>query len=636
MDMSDQGATSESSSTPRGRSFVWLGVVLAAAVVWGVMRTGEPGEPPGDDPTELLPAGAAAGFNLLFVTIDTTRPDHLGCYGDAGARTPALDALAERGVRFADATVHVPLTLPSHATMLTGRYPPAIGVRTNGDVLSDRHATLAEVLSSNGYATAAFVATYVLDKRWGLAQGFDTYDFRIGVDDVRGADSLMGERKANEVSDSVLAWLKKRKASGDDQPFFAWVHYYDPHHPYVGPQPLVDRFTDRSHPTYDAEIALVDIQLERIFDRLRREGLWEKTLVVVATDHGESLGDIAEAFHGIFLYETTMRAALLFSNPRLFERGFVVRDRVVGLVDIFPSILHALGIADETRLDGENMFAPADPERAIYIETRFPSQNSCRPLYGLRRHHDKYIAAVTPEYFDLRSDPHERANLHDTERATAAQLAEQLADMREQWNDTESAPATTLDPEARRRLEALGYAGDAAQDFDELPDCKEHIEVINAMSEVTRLKALERFDEAIELAREVASESGCWYPPYKNLADTYRDSGAPEEARAVFEDYLNTNSCPPTAETLYHFSVLLFLDLDDAEAALAQLAAAEAIDPNLGVVYMFRAEIFIAQGRNEEALQQYDEAIRRDPARVADDAKMRRRALREEMAKPDE
>jgi arylsulfatase A-like enzyme len=310
--MADQGAPSESRSTPRGRSFVWMGVVLAAAVVWGVMRTGEPGEPPGDDPTELLPARAATGFNLLFVTIDTTRPDHLGCYGDAGARTPALDALAERGVRFADATVHVPLTLPSHATMLTGRYPPAIGVRTNGDVLSDRHATLAEVLSSNGYATAAFVATYVLDKRWGLAQGFDTYDFHIGVDDVRGADSLMGERKANEVSDSVLAWLKKRKASGDDQPFFAWVHYYDPHHPYVGPQPLVDRFTDRSHPTYDAEIALVDIQLERIFDRLRREGLWEKTLVVVATDHGESLGDIAEAFHGIFLYETTMRAALLF------------------------------------------------------------------------------------------------------------------------------------------------------------------------------------------------------------------------------------------------------------------------------------------------------------------------------------
>jgi arylsulfatase A-like enzyme len=615
-------------------------IVLAYAAFFG-------GKEKSADPGKVVASGDAAGFNVLFITLDTTKPDHLGCYGYPQANTPAIDALAAHGMRFTDAVTSVPLTLPSHSVMMTGQYPPTIGVRQNGNHLRPESVTLAEVLSSNGYETAAFVGTFVLDERFGLSQGFDTYDFKLGRDSDAGMDSLMGERRADEVSSSAINWLKQRKKNGANKPFFCWLHYYDPHHPYDSPLADTDQFKDRPLGAYDAEIALVDVHLKRVFDTLKQQGLTDNTLVVLTTDHGEAFGEKGEAYHGIFVYECTMHSAIIFSNPALFDKAHVVSDRVAGTVDLFPTIMDLLGMAKSDQLEGVSLLSPLDPDRAVYIETQFPLSNACHPFYGIRRHRDKFIEAPQSEYYNLQDDPGENVNLIATSEARAAQ--EQFELFISRWGENfREGGGSSLSEEERAALEALGYTGLSADSGTELVDCKDHIEIINMMTDVTKLKALGQIDEAIELAKQVEAESNCWYPPIKNLAELYRDSGKPLEAQKVFERFLhgeargqgadgdaNINSnggCPPEPEMLYHYATLLFYELNDLDGAMERLAHANQIDPRLGVAYMLRAKILESQERFQEAEEQYQLAMERD-VRAIDDARAALEQLHAQMAK---
>lgn len=612
MPVQDQSATRRRG----GRSFLIAVVAIAVGLfAW------ESFKPANDDPTtpvtlaDVVQHGSAAGFNLLLISLDTTRPDHLGCYGYAQARTPTIDSLLDHGVRFDDAVTSAPLTLPSHATILTGRYPPAIGVRDNGSYrLADQHVTLAEILKDHGYDTAAFVSAFVLDRRFGLDQGFEDYDFQASQDGHVGDEvSLELERRAHDVTSSAVQWLQSRHESRPDQPFFLWVHYFDPHQPYNSPIADVDHFRDRP---YDAEIAFVDLHLKRLLDAFDRQGLRERTLIVLVSDHGEALFDHGEAFHGVFIYESTMRVALLLSCPTLFEKPFRVDDRLVGTVDILPTVLELFGLSPPAISDGRSLLArdPA-PERTIYIETCFPPAVGCAKQHGLRRHTDKYILAPKPEFYDLRKDRHEQENLYDGNPAGLALLTDRLAQLLRGWDlaADDHAAEHQQTPEEIRRLEALGYVmGGSTAATDSLPDCKDQIDIVNQMTEVTRLIAFESYEEALELATEVAAQSEGFDAPVLKMAECYARLDRLPEAAEVLGRFAKAY---PSAQHVYYYAKVLFA-LGRYDEMLEELQAAELLDPRLGAVPVLRGDYFVKMERYREAVEQYERAIAIDGERL--------------------
>ncbi|MGH7150835.1 MAG: sulfatase, partial [Planctomycetota bacterium] len=398
-------------------------------------------------PRPVWEPGTARGANLLLVTVDTLRADRLGFSGHPRARTPVLDDLAGRGVRFETALASAPVTLPSHATILTGLDPPHHGVRDNGlFALGGDQVTLAEILAGAGYETAAVVAAFVLDARYGLAQGFATYDDRMVP--LEGASAAIAQRPANQVTDAALAWLDRRTDTG---PFFLWVHYFDPHMPYEPPPPFGGATPEDR---YDGEIAFVDAELGRLLRGLDGRGLGERTLLVFTSDHGEGLGEHGERTHSLLLYDSTMLVPLLFVPPGERGRGRVFDDRAAGGIDVLPTALDLLGLPVPGGLDGESLARPPrDPDRPLYLET-FAPLHTCgwSPLHALRRLRDKFIEAPVPEYYDLRSDPWESRNLFPQAPPSARALASHLARrMGEEPQVAHPAAGTALAPEERAR-----------------------------------------------------------------------------------------------------------------------------------------------------------------------------------------
>lgn len=274
--------------------------------------------------------------NVILITMDTTRADHLGCYGYAGAKTPRLDALAGRGVLFEQAAASSPLTLPAHCSILTGMYPTYHGVRINGNTaLSEEQTTIAEVLAAKGYDCGAFIGAFVLDGRWGLKQGFEHYDDQFDLKKYKHIDLGAIQRPGNQVMDAALSWLEGRK----DKPFFAWIHLYDPHTPYEPPEPYLSEFGPRGLTgLYDGEIAFMDEQIGRCVDWLERNGLNNKTILVLIGDHGEGLGSHGEGTHGYFIYDYAVHVPLIVVTPFKGLQGVRVSSQVRA-VDVF----HAAG-----------------------------------------------------------------------------------------------------------------------------------------------------------------------------------------------------------------------------------------------------------------------------------------------------
>lgn len=329
--------------------------------------------------------------NVLIVTFDTTRADVLAGYGSNKVETPALDRLAHEGVVFEQATSPVPLTLPAHASLFTGLFPPHHGLRDNVDSpLADSYTTLAEVLRGNGARTAAFVGSAVVDGRRGLAQGFDTYS-----DGQQENRNPRLRRPANVVVDEANAWITRQHAS----PFFAWVHLYDAHAPYSLPQPYRTMYEDAP---YLGAIAFMDAQLQRLLATLDALHLSERTLVIVLADHGESLGDHGEDGHGIFVYQSTLRVPLIIRAPQLSARR--VPD-VVRLVDVMPTVLDVLGLSARA-MDGVSL-APLMTGRLAhlnldaYSESLYPRRFGWAELRTIRADRFKFVKAPRPELYDL-------------------------------------------------------------------------------------------------------------------------------------------------------------------------------------------------------------------------------------------
>jgi arylsulfatase A-like enzyme len=383
---------------------------------------------------------------LVIITLDTTRADRLPLYGFGSLATPAIDGLASHGAVFDDAMTVAPLTLPAHTSLFTGLYPAHHGVRENdGPALDRSHATLAGLLHDRGFHTAAFVGSVVLHRDRGLSRGFDVYD-----DGSANGAAVPKRRQGSEVVDRARAWIDRLGAKS----FFLWVHLYDVHAPQALPTDLRRAYGDR----YEGGIAYVDAQVGRLLEALERRQLLSNTVVVVAGDHGESLGEHGEQGHGIFLYQSTLRVPLVICAPGMTARR--VTD-ATSLVDVFPTVLQLLGIPPHVPHDGTNLVPALTggglPKRVIYAESLYAAHFGWGPLRMIRDGEFKFIDAPTSELYDLARDPGEQQNVADQHLATASALSRTLQGM--STDVAAQGAGARLPPERLKALQALGYVG---------------------------------------------------------------------------------------------------------------------------------------------------------------------------------
>ena len=421
------------------------------------------------------PSAEVAPRHVLLVTIDTLRADRVGAYGYEKARTPHLDALAAAGLRATGAYATAPVTLPSHASMLSGRYPPGHGARHNGVAMGEGVPTLATVLKAAGFATGAFVSAFPLDRRFGLAAGFDVYGDRW----ARGPDGRPADERAGQLTvDEALAW---RRTTGDARTFL-WVHLFEPHAPYgdaASGRPLSDR--------YDDEIAEADRQVGRLLDGLGAARA--DTLIVVTADHGEAFGEHGEIGHSLFVYDTTLQVPLILAGPGA-ARGLLPDP--VSLVDIAPTVLAATGVSAPAPLDGEvlrqdrGLLPRGEPPRTLYAETMAPFEDfGWSPLRAVRAGAMKYILAPSPELYDLAADAGETTNLVATRQADAARLKGAVATFASPAAPR-AATAGGVTPDDRRRLQSLGYLGGTGpRGSQPLADPKDRRALAARLAEVT-------------------------------------------------------------------------------------------------------------------------------------------------------
>jgi choline-sulfatase len=409
------------------------------------------------------------GLRVLLVTVDTLRADALGAYGRPGAETPWMDRLAAEGVRFAEARAQNVVTLPSHANILSGRYPPDHGVRDNsGFRFPAETATLATLLKARGYRTGAFVSAFPLDSRFGLDRGFDVYDDRFANVDTHTAFQ-MEERSGPETVALARDWIR---AQGDS-PWLCWVHLYEPHFPYAPPEPWRDRF---SSAPYQGEVAAADAALGPLLESVLAGGEGARALVVLTADHGESLGEHGEPTHGIFAYEATLRVPLVLHAPRIL-RPRVVPDPVRH-VDVLPTVLDALGLPPPAGLPGRSLLALAAgrslPPRESYLEALSSARNrGWAHLFGVVRGSFKYVDLPLPELYDLDADPGESRNLAAQQPQRLEEMRALLARVREGDRGWEGGAE---DEAVRERLRGLGYVAapraHAARAFTDADDPK--------------------------------------------------------------------------------------------------------------------------------------------------------------------
>lgn len=557
-------------------------------------------------------AAQAPPPNILLITIDTVRADHIGAYGYTKGATPTLDRLAREGVRFADATSQAPLTGPAHAALLTGQYPARLGVRDNASTAIPADAnTIAELFKSKGYRTGGFVGAFILGPEYGFAQGFDTYVATFAQ--FAAGSKLQAQRQGGEVVDDALKWLR-----AGTQPFFAWVHLYDAHVPYEPPPPFRTRF---STAPYDGEIAYVDACIARLVTALELSGQFERTAIAVIADHGEGLGDHGEAEHGLFLYESVLHVPWILRLPRHESAGTVVKTQVRS-IDVAPT-LAAIASMTMTKIDGESVLpiihgaAPRDPAPS-YAETFYPRWHfGWSELKSVRVGDWKYIDAPKPELYDLRTDATERRNAIDARGTLAGGLSGELNRIQSGFGPAATADAPAQpDPETLARLRSLGYVGMAAPSpGGRGADPKDMIPKLEMFrSGINRaLGALENRapDVAIAELKKLLAINERSYELHLFLGDAY---AAKREFATALGEYdmavvLNSHGAAPLVS-----QARVFLEMTDLPRAQQKIDAAAQLEPGSSEIAVVRGSILEAQGRHADALTQYRSAVAANPS----------------------
>jgi arylsulfatase A-like enzyme/Flp pilus assembly protein TadD len=552
-------------------------------------------------------------LNVLLITIDTVRADRLGCYGYAGAGTPNLDRLAAEGVRFANVYAQVPLTLPSHCSIMTGTYPVDHFVHNNGAYsLGPDLPTLAALLKGEGFKTAAFVASFTLDSRFGLARGFDLYD-----DNVQGGEALKSfrsERDAGAVLAALTPWLEEN--SGER--FFGWAHFFDPHLPYAPPPPFDVEYRNRK---YDGEIAYVDHVIGRLLEQLKDKGLLDRTLIVVAGDHGEALGEKKEIDHGLFLYDGTLRVPLIVRSGKDLPAGLVVPSRV-RLIDIMPTILAILGMPVPPGVRGTSLLpyvrGRIKADLPSYIETYYPRENyGWSELRGLIDGPWKYILAPTPELYDLARDPREEKNLASAEPAILREKAGKFDALIDRSGAGKGAVRRTLTAAEVERLRSLGYLGGGRADDamkKGLPDPKDKMSDYLLIFRGNLLENEGKLAQAAECYRQVLDANPDVPSNYVNLALLDMKMDREEEATRLLE---RARSKFPDSEVVLSRLMGLHLKAGRWQDALSVGRALLRSDPSHFDALFLSGSAHARLGQWEDALACYRKALAIEPENPA-------------------
>jgi arylsulfatase A-like enzyme/Tfp pilus assembly protein PilF len=439
-------------------------------------------------------------LNVLLIIIDTLRADRVG-YSGYEIETPHIDFLGLEGARFLNTLCQYPMTLPSHASILTSTFPQYHGIKNNGNYyLGERFTTLAEILKEKGYLTSAFIGAVVLESKFGLAQGFDHYD-----DTFRTPEHLKiieAQNLAEDVFQSASSWFERNY----QERFFMWVHFYDPHAPYTPPSPYKEKYPE----AYDGEVAYTDFYVGRLIEMLRERDVYGKTLIILTGDHGEGLNEHEEITHGIFLYDTTLKVPLVFHCPGVVPKGGVIEEQV-RTVDIMPTILDILGIKIPAGVQGESLIPLIEERRSegfdSYAETYFPLlSNGWSPLKAVRTERYKYIQAPQPELYDVLDDPQELRNIVREKAGIAKEMGERLEELERMFSSAEASPKRALSFEEREKLRALGYI-DFYEEGDikktNLPDPKDKIKIFNQIQTADNLLGEGKFKEAGEILKSL-------------------------------------------------------------------------------------------------------------------------------------
>jgi arylsulfatase A-like enzyme/Flp pilus assembly protein TadD len=479
---------------------------------------------------DAVAAAALRGSNVLLVTIDTLRADHVGAYGSSRGLTPTLDRFAREGWRFEAAHAHVPMTLPSHATIMSGLYPQRNGVRDNGAFRFDRtQSTLAGTLASAGYRTAAFIGSFVLDARFGLNAGFGLYDDRLNGS---SANLEVVQRTAEQVLAPAYAWITASPQSLAPSPWLVWVHLYDPHEPYTPPEPYRSRY---AADPYSGEIAYADAALGAFLDRLHAAHALDRTLVVIASDHGESLGEHGERTHGLFAYESTLRVPLILWAPTAISASSI--ETPARLVDVMPTVLDLVGVAAPAGLDGRSLraAAPGDDPGSYFEALNASLTRNWAPLTGIVSGRRKLIDLPIPELYDLAADPGEQHNLYAARRDEARELESRLD--RLAVNGAKAPAPVAIDPDADARLRSLGYivrpSAAPARKYTSADDPKQLVHLNAALDDAAAMWARGDRPRAVAALREVLGTRPDLTVAYDRLAFMLRTSGDLAGAIAV-------------------------------------------------------------------------------------------------------
>jgi choline-sulfatase len=540
-------------------------------------------------PLLLGPPGHAAQAlrrpNLLLITIDTLRPDRLGCYGYSKIETPNLDRLARSGALFENAVTPTPLTAPSHASIFTGLYPTAHKVRdTGGFILDSAHPTLAVILRQQGWDTAAFVGASVLKRHFGFAQGFAVYDDEMPKPDPRAVSGEYAERRAGEVVDRATRWV----AAQSGRPFFLWVHVFDPHSPYDPPSPFREKYRGR---LYDGEVAYTDQQLGRLL--AAAAGKPGDTLIAVLSDHGESLSEHGEYTHGVFLYDSTVRIAFILAGPGI-PASLRVKQQARS-IDFLPTALESLGVKAPSGLQGTSL-APAfkgkEPAPWSYEESLYPRINmGWAELRGIRTNRWMYIRAPQPELYDLVRDPAENDNVIASHPAEARQLE---ANLKSVTSGVEKVAATLVDARTLRQLKSLGYLGGSSAGEYRLTgkgiDPKDRRDVLKLLYLSVSPDAHSAASQHVDLLRGALAEDPTNPTIYYHLGDTYAKASRAADAMKLYQDGIRNG-----LRNAWLFSRLgyLYLQQGNKDEAISAYERAAQLNPSdseslndLGMAYL--------------------------------------------------
>ena len=550
---------------------------------------------------------------IVFISIDTCRADYLSCYGYRRKTTPNIDKLADNSYRFTNVISPIPLTLPAHCSILTGTIPPYHGVHDNVDYkLDESIKTLAEVLREEGFVTGAILGSYVLDRQFGLAQGFGHYDSPSGEGTM--SDEVFVERQAEEVSRLGIEWIENNR----DDRFFLFLHYYDPHTKYEPPQPFASRYSDN---LYAGEVAYTDYCIGQVIDKLKDMGLYNSATIIVTSDHGEMLGEHGEKTHGFFVYQSAIRVPLIIKLSG--QKGPKQVSTLAGLVDIFPTLCKLLNVSVPSDVHGADLMqyfsGHEKRDEGLFAESLYATKYGGNSLLSIITERWKYIQTTQPELYDLGSDAGETVNLVGQHPQVAQDLQAQLREILEKTTQTnKNQEEIQLEEDTLKRLESLGYVvGSSVEEdykFDQTKDDpKELIDFHLSHIEVSRLISQQRYSQAREICETMILQRPGHFNSRFNLARIALEQGELVEA---FSHLTIAAELSPDDPRVYHNLGIVLARQDKFDEAIFNFSKGLELDPENSETHLNLAFAYMRSGKKSRAIQHFEKSLELKPGQL--------------------